>query len=154
MEGARAHVLADLYGSLAAVVAGVAVLLAGFGEADGIAALVVALLMLRSGLGLVSEASRVLLEGAPRGISPDEVGEAMAAQPGRRGGPRPPRVGGHVRFPALSAHVLVPAGDDCHERRRELEALLHDRFGIVHTTLQVEHGHAEELLQIRRDPAC
>ena len=42
-------------------------------------------------------------------------------------------------FPALSAHVLVPAGDDCHERRRELEAMLHDRFDIDHTTLQVEH---------------
>jgi cobalt-zinc-cadmium efflux system protein len=47
----------------------------------------------------------------------------------------------------------VPAGDDCHERRRELEALLHDRFGIAHSTLQVEHGHADELLQIRRGPS-
>ena len=56
-------------------------------------------------------------------------------------------------FPALSAHVLVPAGDDCHQRRRELEALLHDRFHIAHTTLQVEHAHADELLQIRREPA-
>jgi cobalt-zinc-cadmium efflux system protein len=153
VEGARAHVLADLYGSLAAVVAGVAVLAAGFDAADGIAALVVALLMLRSGLALVSEASRVLLEGAPRDIDPVQVGEAMAAQPGV--------VEVHdlhvwevtSGFPALSAHVLVPAGVDCHERRRELEALLHDRFAIAHTTLQVEHGHAEELLQIRRDPA-
>jgi cobalt-zinc-cadmium efflux system protein len=153
VEGARAHVLADLYGSLAAVVAGLAVLLGGFEAADGIAALVVALLMLRSGLGLVFEAGRVLLEGAPRGIAPGDVGKAMAAHPGVQ------EVHDlHVwevtsGFPALSAHVLVPAGDDCHQRRRELEALLHDRFDIAHTTLQVEHAHADELLQIRRDPA-
>jgi cobalt-zinc-cadmium efflux system protein len=153
VEGARAHVLADLYGSLAAVAAGLAVLLGGFEAADGIAALVVALLMLRSGLGLVSEAGRVLLEGAPRGIVPGDVGKAMAAHPGVK------EVHDlHVwevtsGFPALSAHVLVPAGDDCHQRRRELETLLHDQFDIAHTTLQVEHEHADELLQIRREPA-
>jgi cobalt-zinc-cadmium efflux system protein len=153
VEGARAHVLADLYGSVAAVVAGLAVLLAGFERADGIAALVVALLMLRSGGSLVLESGRVLLEGAPSGIAPRAVGEAMAAHPGVE------EVHDlHVwevtsGFPALSAHVLVPAGDDCHERRRELEELLHDRFDIAHTTLQVEHSHADELIQLRGRPA-
>ncbi|HWT26117.1 MAG TPA: cation diffusion facilitator family transporter [Solirubrobacteraceae bacterium] len=153
VEGARAHVLADLYGSVAAVAAGLAVLLAGFTAADGIAALAVALLMLRSGFGLVVEAGRVLLEGAPRGITPRDVGEAMAAHPGVE------EVHDlHVwevtsGFPALSAHVLVPPGHDCHECRRELEQLLHDRFHIAHTTLQVEHGHADELLQIGSQPA-
>jgi cobalt-zinc-cadmium efflux system protein len=152
VEGARAHVLADLYGSVAAVAAGLAVLLAGWEAADGIAAVIVAALMLRSALPLLTEAGRVLLEGAPRGITPNEVGEAMAAHPGVD------EVHDlHVwevtsGFPALSAHVLVPAGDDCHERRRELERLLHDRFGIAHSTLQVEHGRAEELLQIRGRP--
>ena len=43
-------------------------------------------------------------------------------------------------FPALSAHVLVGRGEDCHGRRRELERLLHDEFGIEHTTLQVDHA--------------
>jgi len=113
----------------------------------------VAALTLHKKLSLVVEASRILLEGAPRGIRPREVGEAMAAHPGVE------EVHDlHVwevtsGFPALSAHVLVPPGDDCHERRRELEALLHDRFDIAHTTLQVEHRHADELLQIRRAPS-
>jgi cobalt-zinc-cadmium efflux system protein len=153
VEGARAHVLADLYGSVAAVVAGLAVLLAGFEQADGIAALIVAVLMLRSGGSLVLEAGRVLLEGAPSDMTPRDVGEAMAAHPGVE------EVHDlHIwevtsGFPALSAHVLVPAGDDCHERRRELEQLLHDRFEIGHTTLQVEHSHADELIQIRGRPA-
>jgi cobalt-zinc-cadmium efflux system protein len=51
-------------------------------------------------------------------------------------------------FPSLSAHVLVAEGDDCHDRRRQLETLLHDRFGIAHVTLQMEHEHAQRLLRI------
>jgi cobalt-zinc-cadmium efflux system protein len=42
-------------------------------------------------------------------------------------------------FPALSAHVLVGAGQDCHAARRDLEAMLRERFAIEHTTLQVDH---------------
>ena len=42
-------------------------------------------------------------------------------------------------FPALSAHVLVARDEDCHRVRRELEQLLHERFDMEHTTLQVEH---------------
>ena len=51
-------------------------------------------------------------------------------------------------FPALSAHVLVAPGDDCHAVRRDLEDLLSSRFGIGHTTLQVEHETAGRLLRI------
>ena len=50
-------------------------------------------------------------------------------------------------FPALSAHILVEADADCHAARRELEQLLRERFGIDHTTLQVDHAH-DRLLQI------
>ena len=42
-------------------------------------------------------------------------------------------------FPALSAHVLVDSGADCHERRVAIETLLGERFAIDHTTLQVDH---------------
>ena len=148
VEGARAHVLADLYGSLAAVAAGVALLAAGWREADGVAALVVALLMLRSGFGLVRDSGRVLLEAAPRGVAPEEVGRAMASQPGV--------VEVHdlhlwevtSGFPALSAHVLVASGDDCHGRRAQLELMLAERFGLHHVTLQVEHDHPPRLLDI------
>jgi cobalt-zinc-cadmium efflux system protein len=51
-------------------------------------------------------------------------------------------------FPSLSAHVLVPAGSDCHATRAELEQLLAARFGIAHSTLQVEHEAASGLLDI------
>jgi cobalt-zinc-cadmium efflux system protein len=53
-------------------------------------------------------------------------------------------------FPALSAHVLVPPGEDCHARRAELEHLLAEQFGLEHTTLQIEHESAGGLLDITR----
>jgi cobalt-zinc-cadmium efflux system protein len=150
VEGAAAHVLADLYGSVAAVVAGVVVLATGAGAADGVAALTVAALMVRSGWGLLRESGRVLLEGTPRGLDVEGIGTALARRPGV--------VEVHdlhvweltAGFPALAAHVLVRPGDDCHETRRALERLLHDEFGIVHTTLQVDHEASEALLEIER----
>ena len=148
VEGARQHVLIDLYGSLAAVVGGLVVVLAGVAEADAIAALVVVALMLRSGWGLVRASSRVLLEAAPEGVDTRRIGRALCSHPGIL------EVHDlHVwelttDFPALSAHVLVAPGDDCHGRRLELERLLRERFAIAHTTLQVDHEHRDELLEL------
>jgi cobalt-zinc-cadmium efflux system protein len=51
-------------------------------------------------------------------------------------------------FPALSAHVVVRAGDDCHELRRSLQGLLEDRFDIHHTTLQVDHEAAPLQIEV------
>jgi cobalt-zinc-cadmium efflux system protein len=150
VEGARAHVLADLYGSLGAALAGLLVLTAGFERADTVVALLVAALMVRSGFSLLRQATRVLLEAAPRGMDPQAIGRALAAQPGVR------EVHDlHIwevtsGFPALSAHVLVPPGEDCHARRAELEHLLAEQFGLEHTTLQIEHESAGGLLDITR----
>ena len=152
VEGARAHVLTDLYASLAAAVAGVVILLTGAGAADGVAALFVATLMVLSGWRLLRDSARVLLEGAPEGTDPRAIGEAMARHPGIA------EVHDlHVwevtsGFPALAAHVLVAPGADCHARRAELERLLRERFGLVHTTLQVEHEPDEHLLDIGPSP--
>jgi cobalt-zinc-cadmium efflux system protein len=52
-------------------------------------------------------------------------------------------------FPALAAHVVVGPGDDCHERRRELKRILEERFDIHHTTLQVDHAAAPQILDIQ-----
>jgi cobalt-zinc-cadmium efflux system protein len=150
VEGARAHVLADLYASLGAALAGLLVLTAGFERADVIVALLVAALMVRSAFSLLGRSAGVLLEAAPRGLDPDAIGHALAAHPGVR------EVHDlHVwevtsGFPALSAHVLVAPGADCHARRVELEQLLAERFGLAHTTLQVEHESDGGLIDITR----
>jgi cobalt-zinc-cadmium efflux system protein len=90
----------------------------------------------------------VFLEAAPRGLDPEAIGAAMAAVPGV--------VEVHdlhvwevtSGFPALAAHVLVGADDDCHAVRLALEHEIAARFTIDHTTLQVEHRHPDELLQV------
>jgi cobalt-zinc-cadmium efflux system protein len=149
VEGARAHVLTDLFASLAAATAGAVVLLTGFDRADAIASLLVAAVMLRSGWLLLRDAGRVLLEGAPEGVDPNAVGLALAAMPGV--------VEVHdlhvwevtSGFPALAAHVLVAPGDDCHGVRRSLQLMVDERFGIEHVTLQVDHAPAgDRLLEI------
>jgi cobalt-zinc-cadmium efflux system protein len=148
VKGARAHVLADLYGSIGAALAGFLVLVADLERADGVVALLVACLMIRSGVGLLGQSTRVLLEAAPRELDPDAIGHALASHPGVS------EVHDlHVwevtsGFPALSAHVLVPADSDCHARRAELEQLLAERFAIEHSTIQVEHEAASGLLDI------
>ena len=143
VEGARAPVLTALYAGGGAAAAGAVVLVTGVREAAPIAAL-----MVKSGWSVLRDASTVLLEGTPSGVRTEDVGRALA---GAQGIVEVHDL--HVwevtsGFPALAAHVLVAPGDDCHGRRRELEQLLHDRFGIHHTTLQVDHEHGEELLDI------
>ena len=146
VRGAYLHVLTDLYASVAAILAGVVVVLTGFLQADAIAALLVCALMLHAGWGLLRDASRVLLDAAPAGVDPDEVGRALA---GRRGVVEVHDL--HVwdvtpGFPALAAHVTVGRGEDCHAHRRDLAALLSERFAIEHVTLQVEHESDEDRL--------
>jgi cobalt-zinc-cadmium efflux system protein len=153
VEGARQHVLTDLYASLSAALAGVVILVSGWDRADGVAALLVAALMVRSGWALLRDSARVLLEAAPRGMDPAAIGDALARVPGV--------VEVHdlhvwevtSGFPALAAHVLVRPGDDCHAARRSLQTLLAQRFGIDHVTLQVDHAPStERLLEIEHGP--
>lgn len=107
-------------------------------------------LMLRSGLALVKASGRIFLEAAPAGLEPAKIGAALVAEPGV--------VEVHdlhvwevtSGFPSLSAHVQVGRDTDCHAARRDLEALLLDRFEISHTTLQVDHVTQPELLDIDR----
>jgi cobalt-zinc-cadmium efflux system protein len=148
IEGSFQHVLNDLYAFSATAVAGAIIIATGWVRADPVAALFVAALMLHASWRLLRDSGRVLLEMAPAGLPVEEIGRAMAAYPGV--------VQVHdlhvwevtTEFPTLSAHVLVEPGADCHGIRRELEVLLRDRFGLEHTTLQVEHAPAT-LVQIR-----
>jgi cobalt-zinc-cadmium efflux system protein len=139
VEGAFQHVLTDLYAFIATAIAATVILTTGFNRADPIAALIVAALMARAAWGLLRGSARIFFEAAPAGVDVGEVGRALAAAPGIASVHDL-----HVweltsGFPALSAHVVVGATEDCHERRAQLDALLHERFGIDHATLQVEH---------------
>jgi cobalt-zinc-cadmium efflux system protein len=143
VEGSFQHILTDLYGFLGTGIAAGVILSTGFQRADPIASLVVAGLMVRSGVSLVRASGRIFLEAAPEGLDPQAIGEALVEQPDVK------EVHDlHVwevtsGFPALSAHVLVAADSDCHRARLEMERMLHARFGLDHTTLQVDHMRRE-----------
>ena len=148
VEGSFKHILTDLYAFIGTAIAAVVILLTGFDQADAIASLAVAGLMIHSGVPLLWKSGRVFMEAAPAGLDPDEIGRAMAA--------RPEVVELHdlhvwevtSEFPALSAHVLVRPDVDCHAVRLELEHMLAEQFDLHHTTLQMDHDHRGELLTI------
>jgi cobalt-zinc-cadmium efflux system protein len=151
VRGALAHILTDLYGFLGTLIAGLVIIFTGLQRADSIASLVVVGLMLYAAWRLLSETGRILLEAAPEGFAPSDIVTAITSQPGVASVHDV-----HVwlitsGFPALSAHVLVRPPADCHGVRRDLECLLAERFGLDHTTLQVDHA-PDELLTISREP--
>jgi cobalt-zinc-cadmium efflux system protein len=140
VRGAFVHVATDLAAFVGTAVAGALVLLTGWDRFDPIAGLFVAALMFWAAFGLLRDTTQIFLEASPGNISPEEVGHALVAVPDVR------EVHDlHVwtvsdGFPVVSAHVLVAAGADCHAVRRELEHMLAERFGLEHSTLQVEHA--------------
>ena len=157
VRAAMRHVVADLLGSIGVIVAGIVVLATGWDYADPLAALAIGVLVLVSSWRILRESVGILLEETPPGIDAVEVGHALAA------------VEGVVQvhdlhiwtitsgFPALAAHVLVVPGADSAGVRRELEQLLHERFDLHHTTLQVENADEDALVRIgpsfrRRSP--
>jgi len=145
VKGAFAHIVTDLYAFAGTLIAGIVIIITGFERADSIASLIVVVLMLHAAWGLLHETGRILLEAAPEGYAPGDIVTAITGQPGVASVHDV-----HVwlitsGFPALSAHVLVRPPADCHQVRRDLEELLCGRFGLDHTTLQVDHA-PDELL--------
>ena len=150
LEAVLRHSAVDALGSLAVVVSGVLILATGWTGADPIAGLAIAVLIVISSVRLIREPFDVLMEAAPAGVDVDRLGRAMC------------EVSGVIQvhelhvwtvtsgFEALAAHVVVASGDDRDRARRELEYLLRERFGIAHTTLQMEEGADESaLLQVQ-----
>jgi cobalt-zinc-cadmium efflux system protein len=139
VRGAFLHVLTDLAAFVGTAVAGALILVTGWDRFDPIASLAVAGLMFWSAGTLLRESTVIFLERSPAGVDPAEIGRAIVAEDGV--------VEVHdlhvwtvtSGFPALSAHVLVGRDTDCHSVRRSLERLLEERFGVDHTTLQVDH---------------
>jgi cobalt-zinc-cadmium efflux system protein len=139
VEGAYQHLLTDLAAFIATAIAGLVVILTGFRQADGIAALLVAAIMLYASYGLLRESGRVFLEAAPRGTDVPAIGSALVHVPGV--------VEVHdlhvwevsSDMTSLAAHVIVGRDCDCHLTRLKLVDVLRDRFGIEHTTLQMDH---------------
>ena len=141
MHGAFLHMVADAAGSVAALVAGVAIVVWGADWADPVASLAVAVLVLWSAWGLLRDTAHVLLEGTPMGVDPEAVEAALLADP--------EVVAVHhlhvwnlaSDVPSLTMHVVLRADMTLHDAQTSggrLKALLDERFGIGHATLELE----------------
>lgn len=138
VRGAWLHVIADTLGSVAAIGGAILVWAFGWNWADPAASLLIALLVLYSAWHLVVEATGVLMESAPKGIDVDEVRNAVMSVDGV--------VGLHdlhiwsitTGRVCLSVHVTAASHDSRDELLERVDRLLLERFGIRHTTIQVE----------------
>lgn len=149
VRGAYLEVLGDAASSGAVIVAGAIILFTGWAPADPLAGVCIGLLILPRTWGLLRQAVNVLLEGAPAHLDVGEIGLALCEVPGVR----------HVHDlhvwtltsgrEAMSAHVVVESGKASDRILEDLHVILHTRFGIDHTTIQIETEPAS-LLQITR----
>jgi cobalt-zinc-cadmium efflux system protein len=146
VRGALIHVLGDLLGSVAAIVAALVILWSGWMPIDPLLSIMVALLILRSAWYVVKQSAHILLEGTPEDVdvallrrtiteSIDEVVDVhhvhvWSLTPGH---------------PLLSMHVSVVSGQCASDVLVEVKKVLVERFGIEHSTVQIEsEGCADE----------
>lgn len=146
LEAAFRHVLGDLAGSVGTLIAAGVILLTGWLYADPLAGVLIAVLILFSSWAVLRDSLRILLEAAPAGVDVAEVERQLLALPGIAGVHDL-----HVwtitsGFPAVSAHLIVHDDTQAALCRAAAADLLQERFGMDHSTLQVEVDG--------EDPAC
>ncbi len=152
LEGVLRHSVADALGSLGVVVAGAFVLLGGSAIVDPIVGLLIAALVLASSWRLIKEPFDVLMEAAPADLDVDGMGAAICAEEGVRSVHDLHVWTVTAGFGAVAAHVVVAQGCDRDLIRRRLELALAERFGIEHTTLQMEEEADQALLRVENAP--
>ena len=135
-RGALLHVMGDLLGSLAALVAGGVIVATGWMPIDPILSLAVALLILRSTWQLLKQSTGVLMEGVPRHLDFDAIGKSLAALPGVADVHDLHIWNMSSEGVALSAHLAIARGDDWPALLGQARRMLANDYGIRHATLQ------------------
>jgi cobalt-zinc-cadmium efflux system protein len=152
LEGVLRHSAADALGSGGVVLAGAVVLLGGSAIVDPIVSLLISALILASSWRLIAEPLGVLMEAAPSGFDVDAVGAAICQEEGVSSVHDLHVWTVTAGFGALAAHVVAASECDRDLVRRRIELLLHERFGIDHTTLQMEEEADTALLRVENAP--
>ncbi len=152
LEGVLRHSFADALGSLGVVLAGGFVLLGGSDVVDPIVSLLIAALVLASSWRLIKEPFDVLMESAPADLDVDGMGAAICEEEAVRSVHDLHVWTVTAGFGAVAAHVVVAHGADRDLIRQRLELTLRERFGIEHTTLQMEEEAEGGLLQVENAP--
>jgi len=141
VRGAAIHVLGDLLGSVAALMAGGVILFTGWTPIDPLLSLVVAVIIVKSGWQVVADAGHILLEGAPeeldtRAIPPDLVANVKGVEEIH-----------HVHVWSITQsrrmvtlHAVICETEDTDRMVRSIKARLKERFGLDHATVEIERG--------------
>lgn len=150
IRGAFLHMVADAAVSLGVVLGGLAILWTGANWIDPVLSLVIAAVIVWGTWGLLKQSLTLSLQGVPRGIAVPEVRKVLEAMPGVA------RVH-HLHVwavstteAALTAHLVMPDGHPGDRFLAEAQRKLKGRFGIGHSTLQIEihrpgaHDHGQE----------
>ena len=146
LRSAALHVLGDLLGSLAAMIAAVVIMATGWTPIDPLLSLLVALLILRSAWMVVRQSTHVLLEGTPSEIDVSQLKSELVD--------RVPEVDDvhHVHVWTLASgklvmtlHAHVRTDADGEQVLRALVSLCRQRFGVDHVTIQIEHGRCADV---------
>ncbi len=153
-RGARAHVLGDLLGSGAAVLAAVIILTTGWTVADPLLSLFVSAMILRTGWAITRDSAHVLLEGTPAGFDEAAVREELAELPDITGVH-------HVHAWSLSGeqtlvtlHAQLRVGADADATLHAVHHRLREHLGIAHATVQLECGDCADAQHASEDGAC
>jgi cobalt-zinc-cadmium efflux system protein len=145
LRGAALHVLGDLLGSVAAIVAAIVILATGFMPIDPLLSILVALLILRSAWSVTRESAHILMEGTPHGLDPESITADLVAN-----------VEGvsdvhHVHAwslgsgrPIATLHARLAPEADSQKALSGIKARLSAEFGIGHVTVQIEPGDCND----------
>ncbi|WP_159888447.1 cation diffusion facilitator family transporter [Paenibacillus puerhi] len=151
MRGAFLHVISDMLGSVGAIAAALLIMFFGWGWADPLASVIVAVLVLRSGYMVSKSSLHVLMEGTPRHINLEDIAQAILKIDGVKGVHDLHIWSITSNMHALTAHIVMDGNMKLYETEallRKVEHMLQHKE-IRHTTLQVEseqHKHEDNLL--------
>lgn len=138
VRSAFLHVLGDLLGSVGAIAAALMILFFEWNLADPIASVIVAVLIIISGIRVTKASFHILMEGAPENISVSKVKEALLGMPGVEDVHDLHVWAITSDFPALSCHVVIRPETEGKQLLTSIQKKLHDEFHIEHTTIQID----------------
>lgn len=141
LRGAFLHLVSDAAGSVGVIVAGAVVLTTGSEWIDPVVSILISVLVLVAAWQLLHDATRVLLEGTPKGIDVGAVEESLLVEDGVEAVHHLHVWSIGSETPALSAHVVLTGPLTLHEAQTRgdgLKATLAEEFGIEHATLELE----------------
>ena len=138
VRAAFLHMAADAAVSLGVVVAGVAIAVTGLVWIDPLVSLVVAAVIVAGTWGLFRESLDLALDAVPRGVVPEAIEAALAVLPGVSEVHDLHVWGASTSEVSLTAHLVTPEGSDRDALLAAAETLLRERFGVAHSTIQIE----------------